>query len=117
MERPISLLTLTLILSLLSTPVITSAITCNDVINDLLPCANYVQKGGSVPGNCCAGVRQVMSSASTRADRQTACGCIKNVANSAGYGAGFNRAAAIPGQCGINMPYKLTPNMDCSKIN
>ncbi|XP_078181176.1 lipid transfer protein 6 isoform X1 [Carex rostrata] len=114
--KPTSLLALALILALATTPILTSAaVTCSDVYTDLMPCLGYVQ-GGPMQSSCCSGIRDLMSAASTKADRQTACRCIKSVASSAG-GSYTSRAMGIPSQCHVSMPYKMDPNTDCAKIN
>ncbi|KAJ4751053.1 Non-specific lipid-transfer protein [Rhynchospora pubera] len=114
--KTFTFLALALILSLATTPIFTSAgVTCPDVYNDLMPCLGYVQ-GGDLTASCCDGVRSLISAASTKSDRQTACRCIKSVASSAG-GSYTSRAMGIPAQCKIPMPYKMNPNTDCSKVN
>ncbi|KAJ3703167.1 hypothetical protein LUZ61_006872 [Rhynchospora tenuis] len=114
--KPFTFLALALILSLTTNPILkTSALTCSDVYTDLMPCLGYVQ-GGPLTGDCCTGVSTLMSAAKTKDDRQTACKCIKNVASSAG-GSYTSRAMGIPAQCNIPMPYKMSPNTNCNKIN
>jgi Protease inhibitor/seed storage/LTP family len=114
--KPTALLALALVLALAlaTTPILTNAaVTCSDVYTDLMPCLGYVQ-GGTMSSSCCSGIRDLMSAASTTADRQTACRCIKSVASGAS-GSYTSRAMGIPGQCGISMPYKLSPNTNCAK--
>ncbi|RDX69359.1 Non-specific lipid-transfer protein, partial [Mucuna pruriens] len=46
------------------------AITCGNVQGSLAPCLGFLQNGGAVPAACCNGVRSVLNSARTTADRR-----------------------------------------------
>lgn len=91
-----------------------AAITCSDVIKDLRPCVSYLQSGsGKPPSPCCAGVSALSSAATTTADKQTACNCIKNASKNLKVNTGL--AQALPGNCGVSLPYTVSPTVDCSK--
>ncbi|KAL7616725.1 non-specific lipid-transfer protein [Lactuca sativa] len=91
------------------------AITCGQVVSSLTPCIGYLTNGGAVPPACCSGVKAVNSAAKTTPDRQTACGCIKSAsASMSNINAG--NAASLPNKCGVNIPYKISPSTDCSKV-
>uniref|UniRef100_A0A0D9WHQ0 Non-specific lipid-transfer protein n=1 Tax=Leersia perrieri TaxID=77586 RepID=A0A0D9WHQ0_9ORYZ len=94
-----------------------AALTCSTVYNTLLPCLPYVQSGGDVPAACCGGIRSVVAAARTTADRRTACICLKNVAAGAAGGPYISRAAALPGRCGVSVPFKISPNVNCNAVN
>ncbi|KAJ3669077.1 hypothetical protein LUZ60_011027 [Juncus effusus] len=120
MKPTTSLVTLALILILTTTPSqVTSSISCLTVYSNLSPCRDYVSDTTqSTPSqDCCDGVTNLLSACKTRSDRQSVCKCIKSVASNAGGGPTFDRAAGIPATCGSPLPYTLTPNMDCTKIN
>ncbi|RDX62174.1 hypothetical protein CR513_59511, partial [Mucuna pruriens] len=89
------------------------AITCGQVTGSLAPCIGYLQKGGKPLTGCCDGVRSLAAAAKTTADRQTACNCLKQAA---GVISGFNanNAAALPGICGVNIPYKISTSTNCA---
>ncbi|XP_047956716.1 non-specific lipid-transfer protein 8-like [Salvia hispanica] len=92
------------------------AITCSDVMKDLRPCINYLKSGsGTPPSPCCAGASSLAASATGTADKQAACTCIKNAAKSITIKPEL--AKALPGNCGISMPFQISPNVDCSKIS
>ncbi|KAK4797364.1 hypothetical protein SAY86_029690 [Trapa natans] len=94
-----------------------ASISCNTVVNDLVPCLNYVIYGGQVPTACCTGVQAVYNAARTTQDRQGVCSCLKSLIN--GYpisNAAANNAAALPSRCGINLPYKISPYADCRSV-
>nr|GEZ28893.1 non-specific lipid-transfer protein-like [Tanacetum cinerariifolium]GEZ42860.1 non-specific lipid-transfer protein-like [Tanacetum cinerariifolium] len=93
----------------------TEAITCGQVISSLSPCLGYLRSGGAVSGACCSGVKRINSAARTSADRKTACGCLKS-AYSSNRGLNAANAAGLPGKCGVSIPYKISPNTDCSKV-
>ncbi|XP_010931360.1 non-specific lipid-transfer protein 1 isoform X2 [Elaeis guineensis] len=106
---------LVLAMALLAPPGRADAITCSDVYGDLLPCVAYVQAGGSVAPQCCSGLRSLLAAARTADDRRTACRCLKTI--SARFPGYVSRANTIPGKCGVSIPYKFSPSIDCSKIN
>ncbi|CAM0954998.1 unnamed protein product [Alopecurus aequalis] len=92
-----------------------AALSCSTVFNTLRPCAGYVQSGGAVPQACCGGIKNLMSRASSTPDRRAVCTCLKTVA---GVGEPYiSRAAGLPGRCGVQLPYRISPNVDCNSIN
>ncbi|CAK7331704.1 unnamed protein product [Dovyalis caffra] len=100
---------------LLLAPTSDSAISCSDVIKDLRPCVSYLSKGsGKPPSACCAGAAALQSAASTTADKKAACQCIKSASKS--INPKPQLAQALPANCGISLPFAVSPNVDCSKI-
>ncbi|CAN6337296.1 unnamed protein product [Urochloa humidicola] len=94
-----------------------AALSCSTVYNTLMPCLGYVQSGGTVPRACCSGIQSLVSGARTTPDRRAICTCLKDVAAGAAGGPYISRAAGLPGRCGVPLPYKLSPNMNCDSIN
>nr|AAL32039.1 lipid transfer protein-like protein [Retama raetam] len=94
---------------------IAQAITCGQVVSNLTPCITYLQRGGAVPGQCCNGVKTLVSSAQTTADKQTACNCLKSTAATI-PNINFGNAGSLPGKCGVNLPYKISPSTNCASI-
>ncbi|KAK1428058.1 hypothetical protein QVD17_16885 [Tagetes erecta] len=92
-----------------------ATITCGQVVSTLIPCLTYLRNGGAPAPSCCAGVRSLNSAARTTPDRKTACGCLKNSYKS-NPGINSANAASLPSKCGVNIPYKISPNTDCSKV-
>ncbi|XP_059296719.1 non-specific lipid-transfer protein 2-like [Lycium ferocissimum] len=90
------------------------ALTCGQVQSGLAPCLPYLQGRGPL-GGCCGGVKGLLGAAKTPADRKTACTCLKSAANSI-KGIDAGKAAGLPGACGVNIPYKISPSTDCSKV-
>ncbi|KAJ9543338.1 hypothetical protein OSB04_023045 [Centaurea solstitialis] len=93
----------------------TEAISCGQVVGSLSPCLDYLTNGGDVPPGCCSGVVGLNDAAKTPADRQATCGCLKSVYAS-NSGINPSNAASLPGKCGLSIPYKISPNTDCSKV-
>ncbi|XP_058751616.1 non-specific lipid-transfer protein 1-like [Vicia villosa] len=92
-----------------------AAVSCGQVTSSLVPCMGYVQNGGAVSPRCCYGIRGLVNGARTTADRRAACACLKSAAASlkrinVGY------AAALPGKCGVNIPYKISASTNCASI-
>lgn len=93
-----------------------AAVTCGQVVNNLTPCINYVANGGALNPSCCTGVRSLYSLAQTTADRQSICNCLKQAVNGIPYTkANAGLAAGLPGKCGVNIPYKISPSTDCKR--
>ncbi|KAH7866970.1 hypothetical protein Vadar_027309 [Vaccinium darrowii] len=92
-----------------------AAISCGTVVASLTPCLSYLRNGGQVPVPCCNGVRSLYGAAKTTADRQTACSCLKTASGSV-TGVNLGNAANLPKNCGVNIPYKISPSTDCSKV-
>ncbi|XP_010252072.1 PREDICTED: non-specific lipid-transfer protein 1-like [Nelumbo nucifera] len=92
-----------------------AAISCGQLASLLSPCVNYFVKGGPLPPACCSGVRTLNSAAKTTADRQATCQCLKSAAASI-PGLNLGLANSIPGKCGVNFPYKISPSTDCSRV-
>ncbi|CAK8575196.1 unnamed protein product [Lathyrus sativus] len=90
------------------------AVPCGRISNNLVPCLSYVQNGGYVSPRCCYGIRGLVKAARTTADRRATCACLKSAAVSlkrinVGY------AAALPGKCGVNIPYKISASTNCAR--
>ncbi|CAN4116404.1 unnamed protein product [Withania somnifera] len=90
------------------------ALSCGQVSTSLTPCLPYLQ-GSSPLGACCGGVKGLLGAAQTPEDRKTACTCLKSAANSI-KGIDMGKAAGLPAACGVNIPYKISPSTDCSKV-
>ncbi|KAH7862302.1 hypothetical protein Vadar_002684 [Vaccinium darrowii] len=105
-----------LMLVLLVSPPSVAALTCGDVVRDIGPCLNYLKSGsGTPPPPCCTGAKTLASAASSTADKQTACGCLKTASKSMNVNPAT--AKALPGNCGISLGFAIDPNMDCSTIS
>ncbi|CAL9153428.1 unnamed protein product [Musa hybrid cultivar] len=110
---PVALVVATTVVLLAAAPRGGEAITCSEVYGDLISCVGYLQ-GGPIKQQCCSGIKSMLAAARTTQDRRTACGCIKTAA--AGLsGIDYGRVSQLPGQCGISVSYKISPNVDCSK--
>ena len=97
-----------------SAPSAQAAISCATVVSKLAPCLGYLRSGGPVPAQCCNGVRSLNNAATTTPDRQQACKCMKSTASTVS-GIDINNASTLPSKCGVNIPYKISPDTDCSK--
>ncbi|CAI9112873.1 OLC1v1013373C1 [Oldenlandia corymbosa var. corymbosa] len=109
--------TLVLVLGLLIMPFSIASyaqIPCNTVYNDLYPCLGFVMGGGKVDPACCSGFKTVLGLAKTKTDRQGVCSCLKSLVSDATDGE-IKNAAQIPKLCGLNIPYVISRNIDCSK--
>ncbi|GAV77178.1 Tryp_alpha_amyl domain-containing protein [Cephalotus follicularis] len=93
-----------------------AAIPCGEVDSGLEPCINYLKSGDDLTDSCCDAVTQLYSAAKTTPDRQAACQCLKNAYDSI-PGINPSIGAGLPGECGVNLPYKITPNIDCSTVS
>ncbi|VVA14414.1 PREDICTED: non-specific [Prunus dulcis] len=97
-------------------PLITeAALTCPQIQAGLAPCLGYLQRGGVPAGGCCPGIKRLVGSATTTADRQNACKCLKTVAGAVkGINTGY--AAALPSLCGVKIPYRISASTNCNSV-
>ncbi|KAL7095127.1 hypothetical protein ACP275_10G004700 [Erythranthe tilingii] len=93
-------------------PAAEAAVGCGTVISYLAPCLPYVSNRGPL-GNCCGGVQGLYGAAKSTADRQAICGCLKSLIGSYS-GINTGKAAGLPKQCGLNIPYKISPSTNCA---
>ncbi|OIW19044.1 hypothetical protein TanjilG_10605 [Lupinus angustifolius] len=77
-------------------PIAQATITCGQVVSGLTPCLSYLRTGGAVPGTCCNGVKGLVASAQSTADKQIACNCLKSLAASTTFNPEY--AASLPGK-------------------
>uniref|UniRef100_A0A151UIE2 Non-specific lipid-transfer protein n=2 Tax=Cajanus cajan TaxID=3821 RepID=A0A151UIE2_CAJCA len=102
--------------SVLSIPLGDAALSCPQLQFTVAPCLGYLRgPGAAVPAApCCNAVRTINNQARTTPDRQGACRCLKSVAQNL---PGLNLAtlAALPAKCGVNLPFRVTPSIDCNK--
>ncbi|CAM8955240.1 unnamed protein product [Rhodiola kirilowii] len=94
-----------------------AAVTCGTVARAISPCLPYLKAGPPAkpaPG-CCSGIKSLLAAASTTADRQTACTCLKKAA---GGVSGLKPAAAsaLPGACGVSIPYPISTSTNCANV-
>ncbi|XP_027126354.2 non-specific lipid-transfer protein 2-like [Coffea arabica] len=93
-----------------------AAIPCTTVYNTLYPCVNYVMGTGPLGADCCNGIKTLYGEANTTPDRQSVCTCLKSIAsNAGGSSTTLGKARSLPQQCGVNLPYEISPTIDCSK--
>ncbi|XP_057804330.1 non-specific lipid-transfer protein 1-like [Salvia miltiorrhiza] len=90
------------------------AISCGQVLSSVSPCLSYLQGRGAVTPPCCDGLKSLNKAAATTADRQALCGCIKSLAPGVGAKAEFINS--LPSKCGVALPYRYSPSVDCSKV-
>ncbi|TMW82971.1 hypothetical protein EJD97_003549 [Solanum chilense] len=71
--------------------------------------------GGNVPKECCNGLKSLIVNAITTADRQSICSCLKSLAMTA-TDEQVDRAASLPGKCGVKVSFKISRDVDCTKV-
>ncbi|XP_031112305.1 non-specific lipid-transfer protein 4-like [Ipomoea triloba] len=110
-------LALCVVLFLVAAPVSQATVTCGSVLSTLKPCISYLQGSGgpSPPGDCCGGVKSLAGAASSKPDKQTACGCLKTAAQK--LKVKTNRAQTLPQDCGVSLSVPISPSVDCSTIS
>ncbi|GLT69193.1 hypothetical protein SLA2020_413620 [Shorea laevis] len=118
-------------------------IDCQDVVDNLLPCGDYVIHGGSLTRECCSGTQNLYRLATTAADRRIVCECIMMTAGFIGEDGSFSskvklkgslsehnrlsryipitmnqiiRANQFPNKCGVHISFWMHPiYIDCNK--
>ncbi|KAK2653004.1 hypothetical protein Ddye_012860 [Dipteronia dyeriana] len=95
---------------------VNAEVTCEQITMWLTPCIGYGVLGGVVPAACCEGLKTTIAAKKSKKDRQLGCNCVKDVAAKI-PGLNYDRVNEIPGICGTTIPYKISPDLDCSKVN
>ncbi len=93
-----------------------SALTCGQVSSSVGPCLAYLRGKELLTPPCCNGVRGLNNLAKTTADRQQACTCLKSLAARIANLIP-DRAAGLPGKCGVSVGYPIATSTDCSKVH
>ncbi|KAL8482959.1 hypothetical protein ACS0TY_025856 [Phlomoides rotata] len=114
MTKPIPMLLIAAMIFMVVAPRGEAAIGCGTVVSDVSSCLPYVTDQGPL-GSCCTGVKNLYGAAQTTPDKQSVCNCLKSLAASYS-GVNLDKAAGLPSQCGLNIPYKISPSTDCSKV-
>ncbi|KAE9610819.1 putative plant lipid transfer protein/Par allergen [Lupinus albus] len=101
-------------MAVVAAPIAQATISCGQVTSKLAPCINFLRFGGPVSGGCCGGVRALVAAAQSTADKQAACNCLKSAAGAIKFNP--TNAAALPGKCGVRIPYKISTSTNCASI-
>ncbi|KAK0584846.1 hypothetical protein LWI29_019643 [Acer saccharum] len=96
-----------------ATPMAQSIVSCDQVISNVSPCIMYLRSIGPLTPTCCNGIKVLNSAAVTTPNRQQICNCLKNAAKSAS-GINPTLAAGLPGKCGVNNPFNISPSTNCA---
>ncbi|PIA34125.1 hypothetical protein AQUCO_03900206v1 [Aquilegia coerulea] len=90
------------------------AYTCGDVKTKIIPCGPYITGETPIPSPvCCHEVKQFKTMGVTS---RHICICLKAV-RSAYPDLKEAAVAALPVKCGITLPFTISKNIDCNKIN
>ncbi|XP_019161148.1 PREDICTED: non-specific lipid-transfer protein 1-like [Ipomoea nil] len=96
-------------------PWVEAQVTCPGLINTLLPCANYILNGGTIPATCCQALKTVEDGLKTKQDRQDACQCMKELIDKT-TPEQLKRAQELPAYCHLPLPFPISRSVDCSSI-
>lgn len=109
----LSCMVLMICMVMINAPMSEAAVTCGQVTSYLVPCIEYLQGSSGLSAACCNGVMVLNSAARSTPDRRTACNCLKTAASSIPR-LDQKKAAALPGACGVNIPYKFSTSTNCA---
>ncbi|KAJ1408717.1 Plant lipid transfer protein/Par allergen [Sesbania bispinosa] len=88
---------------------------CDDLVSDLQPCIPYLKGGGDKPSpTCCEGAKALGCVGRNVQEKRDACKCIKAAAEI--INPKPENANDLPKKCGIQLPFKISQFMDCSRI-
>ncbi|KAL3820778.1 hypothetical protein ACJIZ3_006683 [Penstemon smallii] len=105
----VSLVVLALIISCNLAP--TTAISCTEAIEYLIPCQPYLFGWSGITASCCQGA-QSLAIASLSDHRKSVCQCLKQVALS--LNVNLDNAKQLPALCKISLPFEIRPHIDCN---
>ncbi|XP_062167129.1 non-specific lipid-transfer protein 3-like [Alnus glutinosa] len=91
------------------------ALVCTVVIaakaQRVVPCDEIV----SVSDTCCGGILSLRQLTKTKMESRSICTCLKKFLRGFPYTNDHVRlGAALPEKCGVNLPYVISPTMDCN---
>ncbi|KAL4381878.1 non-specific lipid-transfer protein 1 [Arachis duranensis] len=105
---------LAMVCMVLNTSMANGALTCAQITFTASPCIAYIRNpGAAVPAQCCNGLRSLNDQCKATPERQAACRCLKSTVLNV-PGVNLPALAGLPNKCGINLPYKVTPAIDCN---
>ncbi|KAH0853192.1 hypothetical protein HID58_090692 [Brassica napus] len=67
---------------------------------------------GSLPSDCCVGVKSLNQMAQTTPDRRQVCECLKSAAKDI-TGLNTDLVATLPTTCGVSVPYPIRFSTNC----
>ncbi|KAJ3685369.1 hypothetical protein LUZ61_014533 [Rhynchospora tenuis] len=110
------------ILSLLLTSFLFShtsnaTVTCGDVATKAVSCVPFVTGKQPKPTPvCCRNLKMLAASAKNVNDKRAICRCLKEGVN-AFPGVKDNYLSQVPRLCGIRIPFPVSLNTNCDRIN
>ncbi|CAN1263852.1 Non-specific lipid-transfer protein D, cotyledon-specific isoform [Linum perenne] len=91
-----------------------TSITCSMVDDDARPCLPYAtNKTNSVSPNCCSGLHNLVSSASSIGDKKIACNCLVTAFKI--FPVQDALLKQIPGLCKLQVPFNMSTTVNCDK--
>ncbi|XP_014497569.1 non-specific lipid-transfer protein 1 [Vigna radiata var. radiata] len=98
-------------------PLAEADIPCGSLQLTVAPCIGYLTgpAGRPIPAACCNGVKRINNQAKSTPDRRSVCTCLKNSVLSV-PGINVPRLSALARNCGVHLPYKVTPSINCNTI-
>ncbi|KAK7276712.1 hypothetical protein RIF29_17857 [Crotalaria pallida] len=90
---------------------------CVQAKTNLIPCLNYlIGHGDDAPsGSCCNAIQGLKSSTPTKEDRVAACECLKAAADTF-HGIKEGLVASLPKQCGVDVGFTFSKDIDCRNV-
>ncbi|GAU35415.1 hypothetical protein TSUD_160660 [Trifolium subterraneum] len=90
-------------------------LSCGEMHHKTSPCVGFIQNiDSSVPAPCCEGIKTMYDNAKTPADHQDVCRCLKPTLQNIPR-LNLDALANLAGNCGVDLHYKFTPDIDCDK--
>ncbi|CAK9162901.1 unnamed protein product [Ilex paraguariensis] len=91
-----------------------ATVTCGQVEASLSQCIEYLIRGGTPTGQCCAGVKNLKDLTQSQPDRQAACECLKKAATDH-PNIKPDAASDLPKKCGVPISVPISPTVNCGK--
>jgi hypothetical protein len=98
-------------------PLANAALSCPQVEQILEFCLQYVRLPPGLPPlpeECCNEIRTLNDETQTTPDRQNVCRCLQLLITHI-PDINIRALASIPSQCGVDLHYEISSNMDCDK--
>ncbi|KAK4485032.1 hypothetical protein RD792_007648 [Penstemon davidsonii] len=104
----VTLVVLAMIISCNLAP--TTAISCTEAIEYLMPCQTFLFGWSGITAPCCQGAQSL--AIASLSDRKSVCQCLKQAALS--LNVNLDNAKQLPALCKISLPFEIRPDIDCN---
>ncbi|PIN09307.1 hypothetical protein CDL12_18111 [Handroanthus impetiginosus] len=100
------------VLALICSPApATSAVSCTQAVEYLMPCQSFLMGLAEISSSCCLGAQALAQATVSQTDRKSVCQCLKQIASS--INVNQDKAKELPQLCKIDVPVPVRTDINC----